>query len=118
MLALVFYKPYESQGQAWPITFVRLMWGIVIFQVLMTGIFTLEGYFTLSAIMTPLIFFTMWWGWSTYEHFKGLSSFVSLSSVSDVQRGEDSEDMARLRAGAGIVSWSQRSVCLLSGMNP
>jgi calcium permeable stress-gated cation channel len=86
---------------------------VVIFQILMTGIFTLEGYFTLSVIMTPLILFTMWWGWSTYDHFRGLSEYVSLSSVSEVQRGEDSDEVARLRAGAGVVSWSQRSVYTL-----
>ncbi|PVF96948.1 DUF221-domain-containing protein [Serendipita vermifera] len=106
-LLFVFYKPYESQGQAWPITFVRLMWGVVIFQVLMTGIFTLEKYFILSVIMVPLIAFTIWWGWVTYHHFEGLSSFVSLSTVCEVERGQDSEDVARLRAGAGTVSWSQ-----------
>ncbi|KAG8861325.1 hypothetical protein FRC20_011487 [Serendipita sp. 405] len=106
-LLFVFYKPYESHGQAWPITFVRLLWGVVIFQILMTGIFTLEKYFVLSVIMAPLILFTIWWGWTTYKHFHGLSSFVSLSSVFDVQRGEDSDAMSRLRAGAGVVSLSQ-----------
>ncbi|KAG8813472.1 hypothetical protein FRC17_001557 [Serendipita sp. 399] len=106
-LLFVFYKPYESQGQAWPITFVRLLWGVVIFQVLMTGIFTLEKYWYLSVIMAPLIVFTLWWGYKEYHHFKGLSSFVSLSSVFDVQRGEDSDEVARLRAGAGVVSLSQ-----------
>lgn len=111
-MSTVFYKPYESQGQAWPITFVRLIWGVVIFQVLMTGIFTLEGYFPLSAIMTPLILFTMWWGWKEYQHFEGLSSYASLSSICEVQRGEDSDEVARLRAGAGVVSWSQRYVHL------
>ncbi|CCA67384.1 hypothetical protein PIIN_01215 [Serendipita indica DSM 11827] len=109
-LLFVFYKPYESHGQAWPITFVRLIWGVVIFQVLMTGIFTLEQFFTLSAIMAPLIAFTIWWGWTTWHHFMGLSKFVSLSSVFEVQRGEDSDDVARLRAGAGTVSLSQSNL--------
>ena len=76
----------------------------------MTGIFTLEQYFTLSVIMTPLILFTVWWGWTTYLHFEGISQYVSLSSVFEVQRGEDSDDVARLRAGSGVVSWSQRCV--------
>jgi hypothetical protein len=84
------------------------MWGVVIFQVLMTGIFTLEKYFILSAIMVPLIAFTIWWGWETYHRFEGLSSYVSMSTICEVERGQDSEDVARLRAGAGNVSWSQR----------
>ncbi|KIM23091.1 hypothetical protein M408DRAFT_321498, partial [Serendipita vermifera MAFF 305830] len=106
-LLFVFYKPYESQGQAWPITFVRLIWSVIIFQILMTGIFSLETYFTLGAMMLPLIAFTMWWGYTTYNYFWGLSNYVSLSTISEVQRGEDSDDVARLRQGAGSVSWSQ-----------
>lgn len=83
------------------------MWGVIIFQILMTGIFTLERYFTLSLIMAPLLIFTVWWGYRTYRHFEGLSKYVSLSSVFEVQKGEESDEIARLRAGASTVSWSQ-----------
>jgi hypothetical protein len=41
-LLFVFYKPYESQGQAWGITFTRLIWGVIMFLVFMTGIFALK----------------------------------------------------------------------------
>lgn len=109
----MFYKPYESQGQAWPITFVRLLWAVVIFQVLMAGIFTLERYYTLSTLMAPLILFTIYWGYAVYHQFEGLSQFVSLSSVCEVQRGEDSDDVARLRAGVNSVNPSHRYACHL-----
>ena len=33
LVLTVFYKPYESAGQAWPITFTRLLLGVIIFQV-------------------------------------------------------------------------------------
>lgn len=42
-LLFVFYKPYESSGQAWPITFSQLLLGVVLFQLFMTGLFTLQG---------------------------------------------------------------------------
>lgn len=108
-LRVVFYKPYESQGQAWPITFVRLMWGVTIFQVLMTGIFTLRQSWVLASLMAPLLVFTVYWTWYMDSSFGPLSSFVSLSSVCEVQRGEDTDETTRLRNGHPV-SWSQRWV--------
>ncbi|KAF8581445.1 DUF221-domain-containing protein [Ramaria rubella] len=98
-LLFVFYKPYESHGQAWPITCHRLLWGVIMFQVFMTGIFTLNQSYILSSLMTPLILCTLYWGWSMDRAFQPLSEFVSLSSAFEVQRGEDSDDVVRLRAG-------------------
>ncbi|KIJ56329.1 hypothetical protein M422DRAFT_219460 [Sphaerobolus stellatus SS14] len=98
-LLFVFYKPYESHGQAWPITCHRLLWGILIFQTFMTGIFTLNKFLVLSGLMTPLIAFTLYCGWTMDKEFQPLSNYVSLSSTFEVQRGEDSDDVLRLRAG-------------------
>ncbi|KAG8904236.1 hypothetical protein FRB99_002056 [Tulasnella sp. 403] len=98
-LLFVFYKPYESRGQAWPITFNRLIWGIVIFQTLMTGIFVLKKKLVFSSLMAPLIAFTVYWGWTTDRDFGPLSSYVSLSSVFEVQRGEATNEVAKLRQG-------------------
>lgn len=105
----MFYKPYESQGQAWPITCRRLFWGMIIFQTFMTGIFTLNKSYVLSSLMTPLILFTLYWAWSMHRTFKPLGSYVSLSSTFEVQRGEDTDDVIRLRAGHPV-SLSQRFV--------
>ncbi|KAK7686413.1 hypothetical protein QCA50_010637 [Cerrena zonata] len=98
-LLFVFYKPYESQGQAWPITFIRLIWGVVIFITFMIGIFILRSSYILSFLLTPLLFGTMVWSWYTYKKFRPLSKYVNLSSVSEVQRGEDSAEVQRLRSG-------------------
>ena len=77
----VFYKPYESQGQAWPITFVRLIWGVVIFLVFMTGIFLLKQSYILATLVLPLLAGTIVWSWYIHKTLKPLSKFVSLSSV-------------------------------------
>ena len=106
---LVFYKPYESQGQAWPITFVRLIWGIMVFLIFMTGIFTLRKAWLTSIMLIPLLFSTLVWAWYVNRMFKPLSRYVSLSSVHEVQRGEETADVLRLRAGHPV-TWSQRSV--------
>ena len=107
--AEVFYKPYESQGEAWPITFNRLIWGIMIFQIFMTGIFLLKKGIVLATLMIPLLVGTLAWSIYTARVFKPLSKNVNLSSVFEVQRGEESEDVIRMRAGHPV-SWSQRCV--------
>ena len=106
----VFYKPYESQGQAWPITFTRLIWGVVIFLIFMSGNFVLKGYFVLSSLVAPLVVFTVTWSVYISRSFRGLNKYVNLSAVFEVQRGEETEDVSRLRAGHPV-TWSQRSVC-------
>lgn len=103
----VFYKPYESQGQAWPITFVRLIWGVVIFLVFMIGIFTLRQSYVLSSLLVPLLAGTLIWSWYVDKGLKPLSEFVSLSSVFEVQRGEEAVDVTRLKMGHPV-TWSQR----------
>jgi len=98
-LLFVFYRPYESIGQAWPITFIRVMWGVVLFQVFMAGILAINTAWVLALFTAPLILFTIWWGWETDKSFRPLSSYVSLSSAAEVQRGEDTEDFIKLRTG-------------------
>ena len=107
VVALVFYKPYESQGQAWPITFTRLIWGIMIYLIFMSGIFILRKSYVLSTLLVPLLGGALLWAWHTDKKFKALSKYVSLSSVFEVQRGEDTADVLRLRAGHPV-TWSQR----------
>ncbi|KAH8093801.1 hypothetical protein BXZ70DRAFT_949239 [Cristinia sonorae] len=108
-LLFVFYKPYESQGQAWPITFMRLIWGVVIFIIFMIGIFILKKAFIISTLLAPLLVGTVLWTWYVDKQFRPLSKYVSLSSVSEVQRGEDTADVLRLREGHPV-TWSQSNL--------
>jgi hypothetical protein len=103
----VFYKPYESQGQAWAITFTRLIWGVIIFLVFMTGIFALKQAFIISSLVTPLLIGTVLWSWYIIKIYAPLSEHVSLSSVCEVERGEETAEVVRLRAGHPV-TWSQR----------
>jgi len=107
----VFYKPYESQGQAWPITFIRLIWGVVIFLLFMIGIFTLRKNIILSLLLVPLLMGTLVWSWYVDKALKPLSKYVALSSVFEVQRGEETADVMRLRTGHPV-TWSQRCVLI------
>ncbi|KAI0720255.1 hypothetical protein C8T65DRAFT_633946 [Cerioporus squamosus] len=108
-LLFVFYKPYESQGQAWPITFVRLIWGVIIFIIFMSGMFIVKKSFILATLLAPLLAGTLLWWYYTDKQFRPLSKFVSLSSVHEVERGEESADVVRLRAGHPV-TWSQSNL--------
>ncbi|KAJ6551627.1 hypothetical protein B0H19DRAFT_1158348 [Mycena capillaripes] len=115
-LLFVFYKPYESQGQAWPITFVRLIWGVMIFLTFMTGFFLLQNTYASSKLsyfitimLAPLLVGTVLWSWYVEKALKPLSEFVSLSSVFEVERGEETADVTRLRAGHPV-TWSQSNL--------
>ncbi|KAF7313319.1 hypothetical protein HMN09_00487400 [Mycena chlorophos] len=115
-LLFVFYKPYESQGQAWPITFVRLIWGVIIFLLFMTGFFILQNTYAssglsyvLTIMLVPLIMGTVLWSWYVYRTLQPLSDFVSLSSVHEVERGEETSEVVRLQA-EHPVTWSQSNL--------
>ncbi|KAF9479802.1 DUF221-domain-containing protein [Pholiota conissans] len=108
-LLFVFYKPYESQGQAWPITFIRLIWGVVIFLLFMIGIFTLRHSYILSSLLVPLLAGTVAWSWYVDKNLRPLSKYVGLSSVFEVQRGEETAEVLRLRAGHPV-TWSQSNL--------
>ena len=103
----MFYKPYESQGQAWPITFIRLIWGVTTFLVFMIGIFLLKKSVVMAACLLPLLGGTLVWAWYLHSTLNPLSKYVNLSSVFEVQRGEETADVMRLRAGHPV-TWSQR----------
>ncbi|KAI6121185.1 hypothetical protein F5141DRAFT_1088440 [Pisolithus sp. B1] len=107
-LLFVFFKPYESQGQAWPITFVRLIWGIVIFQIFMIGILTLRQCYIMSSLLVPLVVGTVAWSWYIHSAMRPLSHAVSLSSVCEVERGEETT-VTRLREEQPV-SWSQSNL--------
>lgn len=83
------------------------MWGVLMFQLFMVGVFTLSTSYVLSGLMAPLIAFSLFWGWYMDRVFEPLSSNVSLSSVFEVQRGEETADVAKMRS-VHPVTWSQR----------
>jgi len=77
--------------------------------VFMSGNFILKRSFVLSSLVTPLIAFTVAWSVYISSSFRGLSRYVNLSAVFEVQRGEETEDVVRLRAGHPV-TWSQSNL--------
>ena len=88
---------------------MRLIWGVLMFIIFMIGLFILKKSFILATLLAPLLGGTLLWWYYTDKQFRPLSKFVSLSSVYEVERGEESADVLRLREGHPV-TWSQRYV--------
>lgn len=73
----------------------------------MTGIFFLKKSVILGLLVVPLMLGTAIWAWYVHHALVPLSEHVALSSVFEVERGEDSADVMQLRAGHPV-TWSQR----------
>lgn len=70
----------------------------------MTGLFLLQQQkdrqYWLPLAMVPLIVYTIWWSWVMFTDFKGLSRFLALSSICEVQRGERADAVAGIEESA------------------
>ncbi|WWC59373.1 uncharacterized protein I303_101925 [Kwoniella dejecticola CBS 10117] len=108
-LLFIYFKPYESNGEAWRITFARTLWALILFQLFMTGLFSLRQFFWASGAMVPLILYTLWWSWVMYRDFGPLSQFLALSSICEVKRGEQPTGVAGV-GDEGAVSRSQANL--------
>ncbi|WVW78588.1 hypothetical protein I302_100544 [Kwoniella bestiolae CBS 10118] len=108
-LLFIYFKPYESNGEAWRITFARTLWALILFQLFMTGLFSLRQFFWASGAMVPLILYTLWWSWVMWRDFGPLSQFLALSSICEVKRGEEPTGVAGV-GDEGAVSRSQSNL--------
>lgn len=107
--SLVYFKPYESNGSAWPITFARLLWALVIFQIFMTGLFSLRSKSLWAPLaMVPLIIGTVWRSYVMIRDFGGLTRYLAMSSVKEVLRGEGVGEVVGVQGESGEVSRKQR----------
>lgn len=73
----------------------------------MIGILTLRQCYIMSSLLVPLVLATAAWSWYIHKTFRPLSNAVCLSSVCEVERGEEAADIVRLREGHPVTR-SQR----------
>ncbi|KAJ9110572.1 hypothetical protein QFC20_002901 [Naganishia adeliensis] len=88
-LIYVFVNPYESTGEAWPTTFARLVWGIVLFELFMLGLFAARQSWYAATGLVPLLLGTIAWSWNVREDCKGLSRHTPLATIAaaEAERG-------------------------------
>lgn len=90
-LLFVFYRSYESRGQAWPLSSVRCLWALCLFQIFQLSLFSVRKQLLLSSLMLPLIAFTVWFGIFLERTFGKLSEYINLSSIAEVNKPSSNE---------------------------
>ncbi|KAK4200028.1 hypothetical protein QBC40DRAFT_280694 [Triangularia verruculosa] len=81
-------QPQHATGGAWRMICYRVILGLVVFQVTMSGYLALRSAFTVALLVIPLIIGTLWYSWNFKWQFEPLTKFISLISI---KRGEDEE---------------------------
>jgi calcium permeable stress-gated cation channel len=71
----------HSTGRAWPMICNRIITGLVLFQVAMTGILALRGALTASLFMSPLLATTIWFTVYFQKTYVPLMRFIALRSI-------------------------------------
>lgn len=105
----VYHRPFESRGQAWPIAFNRIAMGLLIFQLFMTGIFTVKEAFPLSTCMALIMAGSAWECWRMHRKFRQLSRFVNLQQACEAARDDEGpEDVQKLRRGHPVTESQTR----------
>jgi len=77
----VYFHPYESAGRAWPLLFPRIITGMFIFQLTMTGIIVLRRAYGLGALMVPLLVITGLYTYLIELAYNKSSYFVPLEAL-------------------------------------
>ncbi|CCE80119.1 Piso0_003218 [Millerozyma farinosa CBS 7064] len=73
--------PPHSTGRVWIMIFRRLMLGLILFQLFMTGTLALEGAFVPSASIVPLSVITLIFVWNFEKYYVPLNSFIALRAI-------------------------------------
>ena len=74
----------HSTGRAWPMICNRIITGLILFQVAMTGILALRGALTASVFLAPLLAGTIWFTVYFQRTYVPLMRFIALQSIDRV----------------------------------
>ena len=105
MFAFINVTVFETGGQFWPLTFNRMIVGVLISQLTMAGLFGLKKLPIEAAVMVPLIFITLffWWYCDTNYAGKFYNPSVMEAVLTDKDRAMVSTtDKALLIAGRPV----------------
>jgi calcium permeable stress-gated cation channel len=72
---------HHSTGRAWPMICNRIVMGLVVFQIAMTGVVALNGALTASIFMLPLLGATIWFTIYFQRTYHPLMKFIALRSI-------------------------------------
>jgi len=75
--------PQHSTGQAWPMICYRVFLGLLVFQVSMVGLLSLQGAVKRGLLLIPSSIFTIWAWWTFRRTFTPSMTFIALRSISE-----------------------------------
>jgi hypothetical protein len=79
-------QPQHATGGAWRIICYRIILGLVVFQLTMSGVLALKFAYLVATGVVPLLIGTVWYAYDFRHRFEPLTRFISLRSI---KRGED-----------------------------
>ncbi|KAG9300270.1 hypothetical protein G9A89_011343 [Geosiphon pyriformis] len=85
LLLYVYFHPYESAGESWPLIFRRVIVGIYIFQLMMFGFLILHQNYVLASTVFPLLILTFVFAAYVSMAFNRSSAFLPLKLIRDEQ---------------------------------
>ncbi|KAK3329903.1 hypothetical protein B0H66DRAFT_542322 [Apodospora peruviana] len=100
-------QPQHATGGAWRMICYRIMLGLLVSQVTMSGYLALRSAFTVALLVVPLVLVTFYYSWSYRRQFEPLTRFISLRSI---KRGEDEGGNAILDDDFGGTGEQQREL--------
>jgi hypothetical protein len=90
--------PQHATGRAWSMIVNRILIGLVMFQLAMSGWMALEQGFTQAILVLPSILLTIWFSYFYDATYEPLSKFIALRSI----RREDDPDINIAGENIGI----------------
>lgn len=78
--------PRHSTGRAWPMIVYRVILGLVVFQLTMTGWLALRQAYARATLIVPLLFFTVWTVWHYRKQYLPSNLHIALKSVREHRR--------------------------------
>ncbi|KAK4098574.1 DUF221-domain-containing protein [Parathielavia hyrcaniae] len=94
-------QPQHATGGAWRMICYRIMLGLFVFQLTMSGYLALRKAFTVALLVVPLLVATLWYGWGFRKRVEPLTRFISLRSINRASEGGDSAILDEDFAGQG-----------------
>jgi hypothetical protein len=83
-------QPQHATGGAWRMICYRIMLGLVVFHLTMSGYLALRKAFTVALLVVPLLIATLWYGWEFRKRAEPLTRFISLRSIKRAGEGGES----------------------------
>lgn len=81
-------QPQHATGAAWRMICYRIVLGLVVFQLTMSGYLALNKAFTVALLVVPLFLGTLWYSWQFKARVDPLTRFISLRSIRRVEAEE------------------------------